>query len=547
MVSKHGIDRYKDLREAIASQVVKYRTQDIRIIGGDERSPVDWLFDFRSLLLQPKWLDRYAEIFWEHYASHYPFQVCGMETAAISLVAAIVMKGVQRGTPVNGVYTRKSRKRQGMLRQIEGTLNGNPIILVDDLIHSGSTFDKQLKILSDVNAHVSDIFVLTAFRDISTYRFPLAPDIRIKHLFTLQDFGLPMEKVKSEENLDAFETLWRFQAPNPLYNIVLEKSAPVIDDQRIYFGADNGIFYALKQSDGSIDWTYTIKKGGETNSIFSSPLLHKGILYFGASDGSVYALDAATGGKRWEYSGADWVRSSPALNTKQGVIYIGMEFGLLGKQGCLVALDAKTGMQRWRSPIRAAVQSSPLFIGREDLVVIGDSDGIIHAYDASSGALRWQYGTEGPIYGSFVYDTLRRLICFGSSDGTLYALFAFDGSPVFAKDSTINIHSTPIIHDRVLYFSSLDKKLYAINLDTGEDMWSFATKGRIFCSPTFIDGSIWIGSNDGRVYGLDPTLGFQKSFFQASERIVNKLVWNEKTKRFFLPTHANQILCLVRK
>ena len=67
-----------------------------KVILGNKQLLERWLFDFRNILLQPELLNRYAEIFWQLYVSRYPFQVCGMESAAISLVSAIVMKGVER-------------------------------------------------------------------------------------------------------------------------------------------------------------------------------------------------------------------------------------------------------------------------------------------------------------------------------------------------------------------------------------------------------------------------------------------------------------------
>ena len=67
---------HDDLKRAIAAQVLKRREDGAHIIGREgEGTTAPWLFDFRALMLQPYWLNRYAEIFWERYASHYPFQV----------------------------------------------------------------------------------------------------------------------------------------------------------------------------------------------------------------------------------------------------------------------------------------------------------------------------------------------------------------------------------------------------------------------------------------------------------------------------------------
>jgi outer membrane protein assembly factor BamB len=74
----------------------------------------------------------------------------------------------------------------------------------------------------------------------------------------------------------------------------------------------------------------------------------------------------------------------------------------------------------------------------------------------------------------------------------------------------------------------------------------FGTGGRIFATPIIAEGSLWIGSNDGRLYELDPQSGRLVSFFQVTERIVNRIVYNEKTKRFFVPTSKNEMYCIER-
>jgi outer membrane protein assembly factor BamB len=433
-----------------------------------------------------------------------------------------------------------------MLKQIEGRPDDTPVILVDDLINTGSTFNKQISVLTDAGLHVSKIFVLLAFRDPCSYRFPLVPDIQIGHLFTLRDFGQPLEVPPPEIDGKSFSIEWKFAAPIPHYNVVSEKSGPVIDGDCIYFGSDNGIFYALNQSNGTIKWMYSIKNGSEQSAILSTPALHNGILCFGASDGAVHALDAKTGALQWKYEGADRVGSSPCIGTSRQLLFVGLEFGLWVSRGGIVALDIRTGKTQWQAKIRGAAQSSPLYIEREQLVVIGDNDGGIHAYHPQTGALRWRRAIRGGIFSSFAYDQFRRLICFGGMDGTFYAISAQDGEPVFGKDSWGGIASTPVIRDRIVYISSLNKKLYAVNLDTGNDIWSFTTRGRIFSSPTFFDGSLWIGSNDGKLYEIDPDSGRQRSSFQTSERIVNRPVYNADTKRIFLPTQANEIYCLQR-
>ncbi len=533
-------------KEVIGSLTLKRSADGHRIIRSEMGPGAAWIFDFRSMLLQSKWLDAYAEIFWEAYGSSYPFQVCGMESAAISLVAAIVMKGVERGTPVNGLYIRKSRKREGLMKIVEGTPSAEVVILVDDLINSGNTFSKEVLILEEVGLRVSDIYALVRFRGIDTYAFAQKRGIRIQTLCSISDFGLT-EEPQTNPSEDALETLWRFSAPEPSHQFVAQKSAPATDGASVYFGTDAGTFFALDAMTGSVRWEFKIGKHPEGKGIFSSPIVSDGLVYFGAYDGNVYALDSKDGGMHWVYSDADWIGSSPAIAKDLGMLFIGLEFGLFRRQGGVIALSLSTGRRIWEDHTAKFTHGSPLYIPEEGLVVVGSNDGIVYGYDARSGVRRWAYGTGGDIKSRAAYDFKRRAVICGSMDGKLYFISARDGMPLFAKQTNAGIYSTPLIEGRTLYATSLDKCLYAIDLDTYADCWQLQTRGRIFASPVIADGSIWIGSNDGRLYELDPGTGWIRSFFQATERIVNAIAYNEKSRLLYVPTCANEIYCIARK
>ena len=538
-----------ELRNAIAARVFVHASDTVRITRAGIPNPreVPWLFDFRAIMLEPKWLNTYAEIFWEKHAHLYPFQVGGMETAAIPLVAAIVMKSVERGTPVNGFFIRKSRKREGLMKVIEGTLTNDPVILVDDLINSGGSFLKQILILEDIGARVTHVFAMLAFRPPEAYLPAKEKNVDVGWLFTLEDFGLPMEGTVSPPKQNEFEVVWRWRASSPSFEHVVQKSAPVIDEKNVYVGTDSGTFFSINQADGSVAWSFDIEKYPKGKGIFSSPVLYKDTVYFGAYDGNVYALDALTGALKWKYADADWIGSSPALAPDLGLIFIGLEFGLWRKRGGIAALDLQSGKKKWSAQHPSLTHCSPLYIKEEGMVVIGSNDGVAYAYDAQTGEEKWQYGSGADIKSQLAYDPERRLILVPSMDSRLCALSAKNGRPEWAFQSGGSIYSIPLVHGDTVYVASLDKSLYAIDLASGRMKAEFATNGRIFASPILADGSLWIGSNDGKLYELDPITLKQRGAHQFSERIVNKIAYNPVTKKIFVPTVGNELYCLRRK
>ena len=543
------MDKYEDLREAVRKHAFVQARSGALIISS-ERTGMrsNWIFDFRALILQPHWLDRYAEIFWERYEKKYPFQVCGMETAGIPLVAAIVMKSFARGKPVNGFYIRKSRKRKDLMKQVEGIVTDAPVIIVDDLINFGRTKHRQIKILEEAGKEVSTIFTILQFRDMSAYEFATSRNIALDSLFTLEDFGLPMIKADAPEvPRDAFDVVWHFEGIEPSFHLVVQKSAPVLDDARIFFGADTGIFYALYQETGDIAWHMQVGKYPEGKAILSTPAIHGSTVYFGAYDGNVYALDCATGEKKWVNSDADWIGASPSLAPELNLLYIGLEFGLWHKRGGIAAIDMQTGETLWRMRHSELTHGTPLYIKEEGIVVIGSNDRVMYAYDAKKGTLLWRYQTEGEIKVSPAYDQKRRLVLVAAGNGTFYALNAKNGSPAFARQIGAGLYSIPLVDRDTVYVASLDKTIYAIDLDTGKDRWAYETGGRVFGAPAIAEGSLWCGSNDGRLYEFDPKSGALRATFQATERVICKIAYDATKKYIFFRTVANEIYCIKRK
>ena len=537
---------YEDLRNAIEKTVL-VRSKNVALIIASESTGAHdpWIFDFRALMLQSHWLDRYTEIFWELYGDLYPFQVGGVETAGIPLVSAIVMKSVERKTPVNGFYMRKSRKRQGLMKFIEGTLTKDPIIFVDDLMNSGQSVAKYVEILASSGYSVSNVFVLLTFRENDAYAFLKDKNILMKRLFQLSDFGIPRISSRAPEvPKAAFETVWRFNAPKPSFHLVVQKSTPAADKKNLYFGCDDGVFRAIRKTDGATVWEFSIGKHPEGKGILSSPSISGDTVYFGAYDGKVYALDTQTGKKRWSYDDADWIGSSPALAPHLNLIYIGLEFGLWRKRGGIAGLDMKTGKLVWSATHQELTHASPLYIPEEELVVIGSNDGVLYAYDANSGAERWRFATRGDIKMRAAYDANHKTILCASMDGSLYAISAKDGMPLHAYETGAGIYGSPVVADDTVYVASLDKCVYAIDLTNWSVRWIFETGGRIFSSPVLADESLWIGSNDGRLYEVELSTGKLRTFFQATERIVSPILVQNKT--LYVPTVANEIYCLRR-
>lgn len=531
------------LRDIIAKKVDADRGHTIIGTGGRRAA---WTFDLKTLLMDAAFLRGVSLHMWEQLKSHTPLQIGGLESAAMPLVSALSLLALESGSSVKSFYIRKTRKTTEFQRRIEGELDSSPVVIVDDVLSSGTSVMEQIDVLEKEGKRVYAVFAIVRYHDLGFYRHITERGVRVVSLFTLEDFPGVEYVLPEPPPPMPFTVVWKFVDAEANFFHVIPKSAPVIDDAKIYFGADDGYFRALSQEDGHVVWQHKITLGAEGKYIFSSAALYDGVIYYGAYDGTVYALRSLDGAVLWTYSDSEWVASSPAVAGDRGLVFIGIEQGLHGRHGALVALDLTTGEKRWWSEMPSFASSSPLYVSDLGLVVFGSNDGMVRGYDAVTGRVLWSYLAHGAIKASFAYAQDREMIAFGSMDGTLHLLDARTGKRHCTVSFDAGIHSTPVIYDDVLYIGCLDRSVYCIELEGGRLRWKFQTNGRVFASPVLYQGELYIGSNDAWLYLLDAGTGALKGLAHGTERVVNKVAINDVTGRIFVPTHACEIMCLTR-
>ncbi len=542
----------------LKEKIRKYIVSEVFVRGADQRiiPEANWLMDFRRVCLDPEFLDVYTEIFYQRFKDQYPFQVGGMEVAAIPLVAAIVMKMRERGMPINGFFIRKSRKKTGLLKMVEGKLTDDPVVLVDDLINSGSTLDRQLKVMEEGGRKVLSYFVVLRFRSLPVYQKYSDQGIVIESLFGLDefspDFGTKLLNQKeSSLTKEKFSVQWYFKVPGALLEAVVPKSGVVFDDTKVYFGSDHGIVYALIRSDGSVAWSHQIGLGPwgskRDKQIFSTPVIHTGRLYFGAFDGNIYCIDAATGKRIWVSFEADWIAGSFAINRRGTCLYVPTVFGGYKKSGGVVALNTITGKTLWRTKFPFPIRSTPLLVEKKKLLFVGSERGVLYCLNSDEGGIVWSFSSGGAIKDAPIYDELAQTVIVTSFDGGTYCLDAFSGLLRWKFDIGLANYGAPCLWGDSIFVCSLDKNLYCLHRVTGEKKWIFPARARIFSSPRIFRGKLYFGNNEARMREIDPETGKETGYFQAVERITNPVIFDEKTGDFFLQTYANELFMLREK
>jgi orotate phosphoribosyltransferase len=510
-----------------------------------------WIFDFRASFMQPKVLRLISAVFWERFKGVTPFQIGGVEVAAIPLVTGVAMALSEEGHEVNAFFIRKSRKKYGLLEMIEGKVTNDKIILLDDLINTGKSFIRQVEIAEALGKKVHAVFTLLRFREESYYSYFHERGIQVISIFTLDDFkeslGTSLFRYQ-EENKDAetpmpFASSWYFKSEGADFFQVRPKSTPVLDDTRVYLGTDSGIVWALDQKNGNVAWQRKIGFALSAPHVFSTPALHDGTLYLGAHDGNFYALDARDGSTKWLFGEADWIHSSPCIAEEEGLVVVGLEYGWWRKTGAIVGIDLESGKERWSHKVEGYA-SSPTYVRESRSIICGASDGEVHTLDAKTGASKWKFKADGSVMGRPAVDLERAYVVVGSFGSKVYILALHDGTLLHEVPLEGGVWSDPLIYKGRSYVTSLDKHLYCIDLSSGKIVWKYYARARIFSSPLIAEDKIYFGSNDARWYEVDPDTGKETAFFQAVERITSRGAYNPATQQFFVPTFANELYCL---
>lgn len=536
-----------------------YNDKEIRKVSFDSLDKVtSWIFDFKSQGLTKIFLEEYSKYFWDVFQGEYgiDIQIGGMEAGAISIITGVLLYSPSKINST-GFYIRKSRKKSDLANLVEGDLRSNvPIILVDDILNGGKTIRKQVKIIEELGCKVSAVFVCLRFRDMEHYQDLIDKGIKIFSIFELNDFSkvLPVKNLNSEIrplSFEKYEFKYKVTLSNKpnLYKIV-PKSAPLLIGEFIYMGVDDGSFYCLCPEDGSVVWTYRILFGSKGKRIFSSPTVYKDKVLFGAYDGNVYCLNRFSGKREWVFTDADWVGSSPDIDSLNGIVFIGLEFGLFKKHGGVVAINIKSGDVVWKNyEMSGFTHASPAYNKKYGILICGCNDGCVYAFNTKTGKILWKFETKGEVKEGATFDEKEDLVVIGSMDGGLYILNVKDGTLYHKFEARFGLYSTPAIKGNYVVIGSLDKNVYCFNLYTKKTEWVFETSGRIFASPLIDRESIFVGSNDGILYELDIVTGRLVSSVQLTERIVNKIqVGFLKNGKYilYIPTHIGELYKMVQ-
>lgn len=319
---------------------------------------------------------------------------------------------------------------------------------------------------------------------------------------------------KSSVNTDFDEIpkiKWEFKTSKPIF------SSPVISENKVYFGGNDSVLYAIDIESGIEKWKF--RTNGE---IRSNVCIDGDYLYLNGGDGTIYKLEKLTGKTVWKFNTkgekkvdfADYFHSTPALFNQ--TIYFG------SGDGYFYAVDSKKGKQIWKFETGDVVHTTPAISNGK--LFFGSFDGFVYALDLQKGKLAWKFKTVGHKYfptgdvqGSPT--VFKNLVFIGARDYNFYALDQEKGfchwNKAFFRGWALNSS----INDSVLYIGSADERvLIAAHPETGAEFWKTNMEFLIFGNNAFSETLLYVGITNGKL--------------QAFSKLTDKYIWSFETKTY---------------
>jgi len=222
---------------------------------------------------------------------------------------------------------------------------------------------------------------------------------------------------------------WKFKTGGPVV------SSPVVSNNTVYVGSDDGKLYALDAQKWGEKWSFKANA-----PVRYAPTVWNNTVYFSSSDNTVYALDTQTGNVKWQFQVDSWIESSVIV--ANGEVYIGAHLkkiymldAITGKrktllsfqvgiddvlyicmQGILRPLNPVNKIEEWQNEVGYSLSAPAIANG---VVYIGARDNKIHALDLETKKKLWEYDTKGWV--DSVPAISRGMLFIGSQDGYVYA------------------------------------------------------------------------------------------------------------------------------
>jgi outer membrane protein assembly factor BamB len=222
-------------------------------------------------------------------------------------------------------------------------------------------------------------------------------------------------------------------------------------------------------------WKIKLQSGDEKIRSLNPPVVIGDTIYFGSDDGNFYALDVESGYMRWVFKSGAEINSIPYADKDQ--VYFG------SKDGKLYALSRETGQEIWNFPTQSQINSQVQRYG-DYIIFVGDADAI---YFLSPDG-REQFRIDNPGWYNYTFLMADDVMYFGTGP-VVEQIGPFDINRreflwfLSYYEIAATWYSFPAIRGDLLYFGTADAYgemylgYYAFDRRTGKKVWEQQKEG----------------------------------------------------------------------
>lgn len=309
---------------------------------------------------------------------------------------------------------------------------------------------------------------------------------------------------------------WQFETQDII------RSKPALSSDSVYFVSDDGNLYSLNKETGDSNWILEIgsekrlalpKNGAPYDYDFrqASPVLEGDYLYVGSSNSNLYKVNPADGTIVWEFKADKMIRTTPYV--KDDSVYVG------SWKGTIYCVNKETGSEKWSYKTKGIVNSD--FASIDNSILIGSRDTHLYAIDMESGEVNWSYRFTDRSWIESSCVVVNNNIILGSSDSMKLLSLSSTGEVNWTFNTGGWSWGTPAVVEDTVYIGSIkapsytyfphsDMKLYAVDLNSGEEKWSYEPgrrgsgfiAGGVYTTPVIDNGIVYFGSIDGKLYAI---------------------------------------------
>ncbi|MHB8600525.1 MAG: outer membrane protein assembly factor BamB family protein [Ktedonobacteraceae bacterium] len=277
-----------------------------------------------------------------------------------------------------------------------------------------------------------------------------------------------------------------------------------------YVGSDNDTLYALKSSNGSVQWHYNAGSAVEVATVAS------GVVYAYAGS-SLYSLNAASGALLWQHQ---MKRNIAGVIVTGSVVYA--DTSAEQNAPTVYALNSATGAELWHytansiSPGLLAVGDGNVYYMEVAGIGINPNETVL-TLRASDGHVLWHMhldSTDGLASGTVAQ--ANGVVFVATLHGAVYAVRASDGvllwhvaRPTGQDNPPFPV--SPTVVNGIVY-TAAQQHIYAVRASDGKQVWQYAGSGSvgpIIMPYVIVNGVVYASDGNGLIFALRANDGSQ--------------------------------------